>query len=171
MKTASIVFSICVIVVLSSTVVLAKGSIGIYAIIDKVAFEPNEDSPERIRIWGVFVVPVPMSSGEYKPPKRGYLYFKIAPGSEKITLQQWSELKNLVGTGQAVGFGHYWVANPDDRFGNPHHSLFVRVHQDGDGPVPDIYPEPHVRGIVTTNDGNDPEFESIMTELRKAAQQ
>ena len=87
MKAASVAALICAVIVLSATVVIAKHNpgktIGIYAIVDKVVFEPDEKSPERIRIWGVFVVPVLMSSGHYKEPQRGYLYFRIAPSEEE----------------------------------------------------------------------------------------
>src|SRR5258705_1328341 len=104
MEATSIIVSLCAVLVLSSSVaVLAKrGTIGIYAIVDKVAFEPDENSPERIRIWGVFVVPVPISSGQYKTPQRGYLYFRIAPGMEQVAKQEWGDLKNLAGTGQGI---------------------------------------------------------------------
>ena len=170
MKTASIVALICAVLVLSTTVVTAKrGTIGIYAIVDKVAFEPDEKSPERIRIWGVFVVPVPMSSGQYKAPQRGYLYFRLAPGMERVAKQDWDDLKAVAGTGQGIGFAQYWVANPADPFGNPHQSLEVQVHRDGDAVVPDVYPVPHARGIVKTGDNADPDFESIMVQLHKAA--
>ena len=40
--------------------------VGIYAIVDKVAFEPDMTSPERVRIDGTFVVPIRMSSGSFK---------------------------------------------------------------------------------------------------------
>ena len=171
MKAASIVALICAVLALSTTVVTAKrGTIGIYAIVDKVAFEPDEKSPERIRIWGVFVVPVPMSSGQYKTPQRGYLYFRLAPGMERVAKQEWADLKAVAGTGQGIGFAQYCVANPADPFGNTHQSLVVQVHRDGDAVVPDVYPLPHARGIVKTGDNADPDFESIMVQLHKVAQ-
>jgi hypothetical protein len=64
------------------SVIAKNASIGIYAIIDHVTFEPDAGPPSSIRISGIFVVPVPMSSGNYRSPKRGYLYFRIAPGTE-----------------------------------------------------------------------------------------
>ena len=172
MKAAGIVALICAVLALSTTVVTAKrGTIGIYAIVDKVAFEPDEKSPERIRIWGVFVVPVPMSSGQYKAPQHGYLYFRLAPGMERVAKENWGDLKAVAGTGQGIGFAQYWVANPADPFGNPHQSLVVQVHRDGDAVIPDVYPLPHARGIVKTGDNADPDFESIMVQLHKAARQ
>jgi hypothetical protein len=169
MKAAAIAASVCAALVLSATVALAKrGTIGIYGIIDKVAFEPDGKSPERIRISGVFVVPVPMSSGEYKAPQRGYLYFRVAPGMEQATRQEWSALKDLAGTGRPFGFGYCWVANPADPTGNPHHSLEVHVHREGDGDVvlPEVYPQPNAKRIVMTANEPDPDFDMIAAKLR-----
>ena len=61
------------------------------------------------------------------------------------------------------------VANPADPFGNPHQSLVVRVHCDGDAVAPDVYPQPHARGIVMNGESADPDFERIMVQLHKAA--
>lgn len=170
MKAATIIASVCAVLALSTSLVLAKrATIGIYGIVDKVEFEPSEKSPERVRIWGVFVVPVQMSSGGYKAPQRGYLYFRIAPGMERVARQEWADLKALAGTGQVIGFAQYWVANPDDPSGNPHHSLVVPVHRDGDAVVPDVYPLPHASGIVKTGDKADPDFERIVAQLYRGA--
>src|ERR1700757_492708 len=72
-----------------------NASIGIYAIIDHVSFEPDSGIPDSVRISGIFVVPVPMSSGNYRTPQRGYLYFRIARGAEQATQRDWNQLKNL----------------------------------------------------------------------------
>ena len=32
----------------------ASGPLGIYGIVEKVVFEPNEAAPERIQVWGAF---------------------------------------------------------------------------------------------------------------------
>ena len=37
-------------------IVNASGPIAVYALVDKVALEPNADQPERVRISGVFIV-------------------------------------------------------------------------------------------------------------------
>jgi hypothetical protein len=170
MKSSRIVALVSMVLTVRATPLLAKrGTIGIYAIVDKVAFEPNETSPERVRICGVFVVPVPMSSGQYKAPQRGCLYFRMAPGMERIAEHDWRDLKAFAGTGQGVGFAQYWVPNPADPTGNPHHSLEVHVHNDGDAVSPDMYPLPHGRGIVRTGDGADPDFERIVAQLQRAA--
>ena len=95
---------------LAPAAVFAKNvSIGIYAVIDQVTFEPDGASPNLVRISGVFVVPIPMSSGDYRTPQRGYLYFRIRPAMEQASRRDWNQLKSIAGTGQVVGFAQYWV--------------------------------------------------------------
>ncbi len=153
--------------------VLAKNaSIGIYAIVDQVTFEPGAGAPHSVRISGIFVVPVPMSSGKYRSPQRGYFYFGIAPGAEQATQRDWSELKILAGSGKVVGFGQYWVPNPDDPQGNPHHSLEVTVHAEGDLTTPDVYPLPRLQGVTEVKSGTketDPDSDKIAAQLRESA--
>jgi hypothetical protein len=131
-----------------ASVFAKNGSIGIYAVVDQVTFEPDGASPNLVRISGVFVVPIPMSSGDYRAPQRGYLYFRIPPEMEQATRKDWNELKSVAGTGQVVGFAQYWAPNPADPNGNPHHSLEVTVHADNDAGSPDAYPLPNVKGIM-----------------------
>src|SRR5262245_22370377 len=170
MKAAGMLTSVCAVVALGATTAIAKrATIGIYGIVDRVEFEPSDDAPERILIWGAFVVPVPMSSGKYKSPQRGHLYFKIRPGMEQVVKQDWAELKVLAGSRRAVGFGQYWVPNPSDASGNPHHSLVVTVRDDAEGESPDVYPLPHARGIVKTGDLADPDFDQIIVQLQNVA--
>jgi hypothetical protein len=114
--------------------------VGIYAIVDKVAFEPDSSSPERVRIDGTFVVPMRMSSGKYAPPKRGFMYFKTVAGRENAARKDWAALTSVAGTGEVIGFAYYWVPNPHNPAGNPHHSLEVTVHSNGSAASPDDYP-------------------------------
>jgi len=143
-------------------------TIGVYGIVDQVAFEPDGVAPHSIRISGVFVVPVPISSGDYQPPQRGYLRLQIRPGPEQACRKDWNELKRLAGTGQVVGFGQYWIPNPDDPFGNPHRSLEVTVHTDRKYAALETYPLPNVKGVVTRGDKDDPKFEKIAAQLQDA---
>lgn len=155
---------------LTSTSVIAKNAtVGIYAVIDAVTFEPDGPSPNFIRISGVFVVPVPMSSGQYNRPQRGFIYFRIPSGMEEATRKDWNELKTVAGTGRAVGFGQYWVSNPNDPQGNPHHSLEVKVRTNGEAASPDAYPFPHPKGIVKAGDKDDFQFDKIVAQLQKAS--
>ncbi len=95
----------------------ASGPLGIYGIIEKVVFEPNEQAPQRIQVWGAFAY-VDGTAGEslsISPAARGYLYFRLAAdGDGPVTSDQlqaikreWADLKSVAGTGQAIGFGHW----------------------------------------------------------------
>jgi hypothetical protein len=156
-----------------SSVLAKNATVGIYAIVDKVTFEPDGSSPDYVRISGVFVVPVRLSSGSYQKPQRGYLYFRIAPGTEQATRRDWNELKATAGSGNEVAFGQYWVPNPDDPQGNPHHSREVVVHAEGDSATSDVYPLPRPGGVTKVDamvhDVNrDPDVEKIAAQLQEA---
>ena len=56
----------------------ASGPIAVYALVDKVTFEPNADKPERVRVSGVFIT-AEERSDVYSAPQRGYLYFALPP--------------------------------------------------------------------------------------------
>jgi hypothetical protein len=150
---------------MNTTSVAKGGGVGIYAIVDNVVLEPDNTSPERVRIDGTFVVPIRMSSGGYARPQRGFLYFKTVPGRENAAKREWAALKSVAGTGEIIGFAYYWVPNPQDPGGNPHHSLEVTVHTNGGAASPDDYPLsfaevlPAENGIVKA--GN-PAFDRIV---------
>lgn len=169
-----LVAAVAFLVLLPPNSVIAKNvSIGIYGIVDQVTFEPEGDSPNFVRISGAFVVPVSLSSGSYRNPQRGYLYFRITAGTEQATRRDWSELKSFAGSGKVVGFGQYWVPNPNDPQGNPHHSLEVRVHAEDSGPTaPDFYPIPQPGGVMEVKSGDkahDPDADKIAAQLRDAS--
>jgi hypothetical protein len=170
MRPAFILVALALLLPLTCTSLIAKnGTIGIYAVIDQVTFEPDGPSPNFIRISGVFVVPVPMSSGMYRSPQRGFLYFRIPSGMEQTARKDWNELRSIAGTGQVVGFAQYWVPNPGDPNGNPHRSLEITVHTDKDAASPDIYPFPNPKGIVKHGDEHDPNLGKITAQLEKAS--
>jgi hypothetical protein len=156
---------------LTLSLVLAKNTtVGIYAIVDHVMFEPND----CVRISGIFVVPVRMSSGDYQKPQRGYLYLTIEPGAEKAIRREWNDLKAIAGSGNVVAFGQYWVPNPYDPQGNPHHPLEVTVHQESEiGATPDVYPIPLPGGIkraeaLAHDEDRDPDADKITVQLQEA---
>jgi len=88
----------------------ASGPVGIYGIVEKVVFEPNEQTPERIQIWGAFAFHDDSAQAS-TIAKRGYLYFAFpesATDSMKQTIRrEWADLKSVAGTGQAVAFGRW----------------------------------------------------------------
>jgi hypothetical protein len=88
----------------------ASGPIAAYALVERVVFEPSSDKPERIRISGVFIAAeeTPDNPTVYSAPQRGYLYFELPKGNEKLALREWADLKSVAGTRQVVGFGSSW---------------------------------------------------------------
>ena len=91
--------------VLSVSIAQASDPIGIYAIVDKVVLEPNENSPQRIQIWGAFALTDGKSGDGYLAAQKGVLYYTLAPGKEAISSREWADLKSIAGTGQGIGFG------------------------------------------------------------------
>ena len=88
----------------------ASGPLGIYGIVEKVVFEPNEQSPERVQVWGAFAY-VEGGGGAQgltvSAAKRGYLYFRLGGSGDSLVKNEWADLKSVAGTGQAVGFGRW----------------------------------------------------------------
>jgi hypothetical protein len=140
-----------------------SGSIGIYAIVDKVVFEPNSGPTQRVKIWGVFMRAT--SRSEYTSPERGYLYLEIVPEREKWIRKEWEELRSIAGSNEAVGFASRWEPNPLDPNGNPRVPVFVTVYKDSE----EGSPEPHpfgVGGIMKL--GTQTNGSPILSQLRAA---
>src|SRR2546422_6642770 len=108
MKTAKAIL-VAGVLLFAAADLIASGPVGIYAIIERAVFEPSEQAPERIQIWGAFAV---VDGGLTRPgatskPLRGYLYFKLPDGSARaVARTEWMDLKYVAGTGQAIGFGN-----------------------------------------------------------------
>jgi len=103
-------------------IVHASGPIGIYGIVEKVVFEPNEQTPERIQVWGAFAYADSSRqqlNRAFSDVKKGYLYF-TNPSRSEVTVREWRDLKAVAGTGQAIAFGS-WIyiggfpTQPDQR--------------------------------------------------------
>ena len=89
---------------------------------------------------------------------------------EQASRADWNNLKSTAGTGEVVGFTQYWVPNPGDPQGNPHHSLEVMVHTDNHPESPALYPLPNLKGVITHGDKDDPNFDKIAAQLQKTVQ-
>lgn len=109
----------------------ASGPLGIYGIVEKVVFEPNEAAPERIQVWGAFAY-VDGAGGQgmtVSAAKRGYMYFRVDPSKADIIKKEWADLKTVAGTGQAIGFGQwgyigaFHALQPDTRSSQPPYIL------------------------------------------------
>jgi hypothetical protein len=105
----------------------ASDRTGVYARIEKVLMEPDDRTPQRIQIWGVFSIADSRSADDYLPAGRGYLYFNL-PADVKLALREWADLKAVAGTSQIVAFGSRWESRP-------------RLRASTDAPqAPDVYP-------------------------------
>jgi hypothetical protein len=83
----------------------ASDPIGVFALIDKVAFEPNEAAPERIRVWGAFALAARKHPDAYKAPEQGYLYFSLPEEKADVARKEWKDLKAAAGKREVIGFG------------------------------------------------------------------
>jgi hypothetical protein len=83
----------------------ASDPVGVYARVDKVVFEPNADSPERIQVWGSFCLAKVRSNDDYAAAAEGYLYYKLDDARKATCRKEWADLKKLAGSGQCVAFG------------------------------------------------------------------
>lgn len=81
----------------------ASDRVGVYAVVDKVVFEPSAQNPERVQIWGAFALATRHDRDLYDAVKRGYLYFTVS-GSPELTRAEWNDLKALAGTHRIVAF-------------------------------------------------------------------
>jgi len=99
--------------VLLAPTLRASGPVGIYAIVEKVVFEPDEANASRLQVWGAFAFSDP-ASGAVTRTARGYMYFALPtqpnprrPNELEMARREWSDLKAVAGSGQAVGFGEW----------------------------------------------------------------
>jgi hypothetical protein len=107
----TVIAGLCIL--LATEALMASGPVGVYAVLEKVVFEPNESNAERVQLWGAFtfVDGGVAINGAKTPPQRGYLYFYLPDSATeaqmKISRTEWSDLKAVAGTGQAVAFGNW----------------------------------------------------------------
>jgi len=112
MKTAVTGLLCALLLMLAASTLMASGGAGIYAIVTRVVFEPNDIAPERMQIWGAFTLVDggTGSGGKTLTPRRGYLYFTLPsadgnPYQRGVALKEWADFKAIAGTVQAVAFG------------------------------------------------------------------
>jgi hypothetical protein len=109
MKKRMLFAIVCAALTVGARVPQASGPIGIYGIVEKVVFEPNEQAPERIQVWGAFAYAdgVGDTGMATSPVRRGYLYFTLPAAQMDLVKKEWADLKAVAGTGQAVAFGNW----------------------------------------------------------------
>ncbi len=89
---------------LGSINVGASDPVGLYGLIEKVKFEPSDEKPERVVLWGSFSVAQGERGEQYKLPEKGYLYFSLPEKKPEVALKEWSDLKSIAGQKEVVGF-------------------------------------------------------------------
>jgi hypothetical protein len=97
----------CGLAALLATVAIARASdpLGVFAVVDKVVFEPSDGPAERIQVWGTFCLIRGGDSVDYTAPQRGYLYFTLVKDKEEQCRKEWADLKNVAGIGECIAFG------------------------------------------------------------------
>jgi len=114
-------FAAALAVLLLAGAAQASWPCGIYARIDKVEFEPSADKPERVKVWGDFILI--KTSNRPTPVTRGYMYFEVVKGKEDLCRLEWKDLKEIAGT------ENNYVA-----FGSVHSEINDDLSADGDTP-------------------------------------
>jgi hypothetical protein len=124
MKAAMLVSLSALALTASAVTPVASGSLGIYAIVERVAFEPNEQTPQRLRVYGAFAfVNGGINSAQgVTAAQRGMMYFTLkapvagrADSVAMVARREWNDIKSVAGTGQAIGFGQWFYFG---QFGN-----------------------------------------------------
>jgi hypothetical protein len=105
--------SLSFLLAMATTAAFASGPVGVFGVIERVVFEPDEATAERVQVWGAFVYADGGQAAETSPVGRGYLYFRlpsaslVRPGELDLVQREWQDLKSVAGTGQAVAFGQW----------------------------------------------------------------
>jgi hypothetical protein len=95
----------------------ASGPIAVYARIDKVTVTPSADTPQYIRIDGVFSVATSDSTAIYSAPMPGYIYFSLPEANADLARNEWNDLKALQ-PGAVIGLGSQWMSSARIRVRN-----------------------------------------------------
>jgi hypothetical protein len=145
MRVAAITAAL-LLMVLFNGVLLASYPVGVYSLVERVIFEPNEQSPQRIQVWGAFSFIDAAGSNAATTPHRGYLYFSMpssVSGSEAETIRkEWADLKAVAGTGQAVAFGSWRYNGPLDE----NTRIYGRFRMEGNSVAFDVVVHPQSAG-------------------------
>ena len=138
----------------------ASDPIGVYALVERVVFEPSEAAPKNVQIWGVFTPSVEPPRPTYKPEQaygevqKGYMYFTCAADKAAMCAAEWSDLKSVAGKGEVVGFGTRWS------------KWTKRVRQAGDAAT---FPEMYDSNVGVVKIGKYGDYPTLIAALKAAA--
>jgi len=96
------------------SIVKASDPVGVYAIVERVVFEPSESAPKTVQVFGAFTAAVQPETRTYKPEEaygpigHGYLFYTCTPAQAATCAAEWSDLKSVAGKNEVVGFGTRW---------------------------------------------------------------
>ncbi|HWB11357.1 MAG TPA: hypothetical protein VG826_19160 [Pirellulales bacterium] len=84
----------------------ARGSdpVGVYAVLERVEFEPNAAQPERVKLFGWFAMS-DVSSREYKEPQHGWLCYTLPQEKKDLCRREWKDMEGVAGSGKCLAFG------------------------------------------------------------------
>jgi len=139
--------------------VKASDPVGVYAIVERVVFEPSEAAPRNVQVWGAFTAAVQPETRSYKPEEaygpvgRGYLYYTCAPAQLSACAAEWSDLKSVAGKMEVVGFSTRW--------GSPK----PRLRLAGEAPAS---PDPYLMNVGVVKIGKYAEYPSLVAALKAA---
>jgi len=163
MKAIRLSVSTAILAVLALGALEARRSdpVGIYCIVQKVVMAPDECNPTTVQIWGAFAMATggmqangTYTPGTYADAQKGYLYYSVPKGKDAQCLKEWTDLKDMAGTGTVVGLGGRSAA-------------IGRLRWADEKPQnPDAYPL-QMGLIKLTNPG--PSYASLVEGLKKAA--
>lgn len=142
------VFFSGLVLLFGSLTAMASGPAGICGVIERVVFEPGEESPDRVRVYGAFAAYDATTSrfSRYGEPVAGYLYFSLPEGGHPgDARREWRDLAAVAGTGEAVAFGRFGFIGeiadlPLDATAPPPERNAYFIGNGGGGVVPRVYP-------------------------------
>lgn len=185
MKTLRIIACVCVGLIAVTTTPGASGLVGIYGIVERVAFE-GTPGPQRVQVWGAFAFANGGvgNASTWSGVRRGYLYFRVPDSSvataEEVEMvrREWADLQSVAGKGQVVAFGRWGYIGRFDHLLNEGDARFLE-RAPGGGAYTDLRVRPasaapaapaayHTNaGVVRIPEGSHAE---LVQALRAAAQ-
>jgi len=104
-RTLAVALSVIAVWAVGVARLTASDPIGVYAVVEKVVFEPSESAPERVQVWGAFALADTQNNDDYAAPQKGYLYYACPASQSRTCSNEWADLKSVAGKGAGVGFG------------------------------------------------------------------
>jgi hypothetical protein len=112
----------------------ASEQVGIYAIVERIVLEPDEQNPQRIQLWGAFATDRTTAN-----PKKGYMYFTLPASQQSTALKEWADFKSTAGTGRVVSFAASFFGGNQSN-ADAYHASLGRVRPASESPQsPDVY--------------------------------